>query len=96
MHARAPLSAPIRFPAMMLLALALHASLAGADTLRGRVVRVADGDTITVLDEGRAQHRARHHAPFTIDGRPGALKTAMPNAGSSRHTPGGGIEAITE
>lgn len=30
-----------------------------ADELRGRVVSVADGDTITVLDAGRMQHRIR-------------------------------------
>ena len=31
----------------------------GAQTLTGRVVRVADGDTITVLDSSNTQHRIR-------------------------------------
>lgn len=30
-----------------------------ASTLRGEVVAIADGDTITVLDEGRVQHKVR-------------------------------------
>src|SRR5690242_12545637 len=32
---------------------------AGSNTLTGRVVRIADGDTITVLDATNAQHRIR-------------------------------------
>lgn len=32
---------------------------AGAETLRGKVVGVADGDTVTVLDAQHAQHRVR-------------------------------------
>ena len=32
---------------------------AGSQTLNGRVVRVADGDTITVLDSTNTQHRIR-------------------------------------
>src|SRR5438874_2873964 len=31
----------------------------GAQTLTGRVVRIADGDTITVLDSTNTQHRIR-------------------------------------
>jgi endonuclease YncB( thermonuclease family) len=31
----------------------------GQQTLSGRVVRIADGDTITVLDAGNTQHRIR-------------------------------------
>ena len=38
----------------LLLAATVH-----AETLTGRVVRVADGDTITVLDAGKEQHRIR-------------------------------------
>lgn len=44
-------------PAIILLA--LLTSIAHADTLRGRVVSVADGDTVTVLDAGRQQHKIR-------------------------------------
>ena len=33
--------------------------LALADTLAGRVVRIADGDTFTVLDAGNDQHKIR-------------------------------------
>ena len=32
---------------------------AGSQTLNGRVVRVADGDTVTVLDATNTQHRIR-------------------------------------
>lgn len=39
--------------------LALSCQLALADVLVGRVVAVADGDTVTVLDESRQQHRIR-------------------------------------
>lgn len=44
----------MRAPAALLLLLALGAH---ADTLTGRVVGVADGDTITVLDADRRQHK---------------------------------------
>ena len=35
------------------------AAVARADVIRGRVVGVADGDTITVLDASKSQHRIR-------------------------------------
>lgn len=41
------------------LALLLLASFAGAETLSGRVVGVTDGDTITVLDALKTQHKVR-------------------------------------
>ena len=34
-------------------------STSGTNTLTGRVVRVADGDTVTVLDSSNTQHRIR-------------------------------------
>ena len=37
----------------------LLASPASADTLEGRVVRIADGDTVTVVDRDQVQHRVR-------------------------------------
>jgi endonuclease YncB( thermonuclease family) len=43
----------------MLLAMALVAGATHAAELRGRVVGVADGDTITVLDSGQQQHKIR-------------------------------------
>ncbi len=30
-----------------------------AETIQGKVVRVSDGDTITILDEVKVQHNAR-------------------------------------
>lgn len=45
-----------RAPAALLLLLAFGAH---ADTLTGRVVGVTDGDTITVLDAERQQHKIR-------------------------------------
>jgi endonuclease YncB( thermonuclease family) len=40
-------------------ALLLVASSGFADTLQGRVVGLADGDTVTVLDNRVEQHRVR-------------------------------------
>ena len=40
-------------------ALLILAGVAQADTLLGRVVGVADGDTVTVLDANRQQHKIR-------------------------------------
>ncbi len=52
---------PIRLQILRLLALILALATAPvfADTLRGKVVRVPDGDTVTVLDAQRQQHRVR-------------------------------------
>src|SRR5690554_5839444 len=53
---------PPQLPRVAALAVGfLLAAVAGleADDLRGRVVSVADGDTITVLDAGRMEHRIR-------------------------------------
>lgn len=44
----------MRFLLLVLLACSVH-----AETLTGRVVGVADGDTITVLDANRLQHKIR-------------------------------------
>jgi endonuclease YncB( thermonuclease family) len=54
------------------LAFALLSTVAGAETLAGRIVGIADGDTITLLDRTNAQHRIRlagidapeSHQPF--------------------------------
>ncbi|MBK6973066.1 MAG: thermonuclease family protein [Sterolibacteriaceae bacterium] len=47
----------IRFLAAILLAAVAHC--AAADTLTGRVVSIADGDTITVLDTANTQYKIR-------------------------------------
>ncbi len=39
--------------------LVLLSLAASADTLTGKVVKVADGDSITVLDNTNTQHRIR-------------------------------------
>jgi len=44
---------------LLLLLLALWTASAWADELVGRIVSIADGDTITLLDSGRRQHRIR-------------------------------------
>lgn len=41
------------------LALASAINLANAATITGRVVGVADGDTVTVLDASNTQHKIR-------------------------------------
>ncbi len=43
----------------LLLLLALSAPAVWAEVLVGRVIAVADGDTVTVLDAARQQHRIR-------------------------------------
>lgn len=43
----------------LLLLLALSAPAVWAEVLIGRVIAVADGDTVTVLDASRQQHRIR-------------------------------------
>ena len=35
------------------------AANAPADTIRGKVVKIADGDTLTLLDSANQQHRVR-------------------------------------
>lgn len=46
-----------RFAALALLG--LYVSLAQAEILTGRVVKIADGDTLTVLDASKQQHKIR-------------------------------------
>ena len=46
-------------PLVVLVAAVALARGAAAETLHGRVVRVADGDTVTVLVAGRVQHTIR-------------------------------------
>ena len=45
--------------AVLVLMLAIAPCMGLADELRGRVVGVADGDTLTVLDVGRQQIKVR-------------------------------------
>lgn len=54
------------------LALLFCSSLAMADTITGKVVSVADGDTVTILDASNTQHRIRFaqiDAPETSHGK---------------------------
>jgi endonuclease YncB( thermonuclease family) len=44
---------------MLAVALALVMTAAQAEQVQGRVVGVADGDTVTVLDDHRVQHKVR-------------------------------------
>ena len=46
-------------PVVALALLCALATLARADVIGGRVVGIADGDTVTVLDASRSQHRIR-------------------------------------
>jgi endonuclease YncB( thermonuclease family) len=56
---RSPLLS-LRFAAFtMLLALLVAAGAAQAEQWRGKVVGIADGDTLTLLDDSRQQHRIR-------------------------------------
>ena len=44
---------------VLLLLLSVSPSHSAASILEGTVVKIADGDTITVLDSNRVQHRVR-------------------------------------
>jgi endonuclease YncB( thermonuclease family) len=44
---------------LLLVATLLLVNLSSADTLQGRVVGIADGDTVTVLDDSNAQFKIR-------------------------------------
>ena len=46
-------------PGLVAIVLALLTVTASADTLTGRVVGVADGDTLTLLDAAHTQHKIR-------------------------------------
>jgi endonuclease YncB( thermonuclease family) len=48
----------IRAP-LLLVSLSFIAAQAMADTFSGRVVGISDGDTITVLDQAKKQHKVR-------------------------------------
>lgn len=51
-------STAIRAP-LLLICLSFIAAQAVADTFSGRVVGISDGDTITVLDQAKKQHKVR-------------------------------------
>ena len=44
---------------LLALLLSLSQTVAFADTLTGRVVRVTDGDTVVILDNSNTQHKIR-------------------------------------
>ncbi len=46
-------------PSLLAIVLSLLAVTASADTLTGRVVGIADGDTLTLLDATNTQHKIR-------------------------------------
>ena len=46
-------------PHLIALLLTLCCAISHAATITGKVVAVADGDTITVLDDGNVQHKIR-------------------------------------
>ena len=48
-----------RFRTVLVVAVLLASPAVAADLLEGRVVRIADGDTLTVLDADQVQHRVR-------------------------------------
>lgn len=45
--------------ARLTLALVLCSAIASGEELRGRVVKIADGDTLTILDANKVQHKVR-------------------------------------
>ena len=52
---------PRPFHSPILLAMFMCVCTCSGEVLHGRVVRVADGDTITVLDAANTQHKIRFH-----------------------------------
>lgn len=62
----------MKLMAFLILIACSIASSAMADTITGKVVSVADGDTLTILDEARVQHKirlAQIDAPETSHGK---------------------------
>lgn len=62
----------MKLMAFLILIACSIASSALADTITGKVVSVADGDTLTILDEARVQHKVRLaqiDAPETSHGK---------------------------
>ncbi|WP_459720582.1 thermonuclease family protein [Sideroxyarcus sp. TK5] len=62
----------MRLPALLLLISCAFATSALANTITGKVVSVADGDTLTILDVARVQHKVRLaqiDAPETSHGK---------------------------
>lgn len=57
---------------------------AGAYELAGQIVRVADGDTVTLLDDGRTQHRIRLDSIDAPEASHGAREPGQPFAEASR------------
>ncbi len=49
----------LRIVCALLFALLCQAGIAGPSAIDGRVVGIQDGDTLTILDAGRNQHRIR-------------------------------------
>jgi len=49
----------LNFTRFLLIIATLHTGFAVADTIQGRVVSIADGDTVTVLDSANTQHKIR-------------------------------------
>lgn len=62
----------MKLMAFLILIACSFASSSMADTITGKVVSIADGDTLTILDEARAQHKirlAQIDAPETSHGK---------------------------
>lgn len=51
---------PFDMPHLIALLLTLCCAISQAATITGKVVAVADGDTITVLDANKVQHRKNY------------------------------------
>jgi len=62
---------------LLLLAFSIFSETSFAETLSGRVVSVADGDTITVLDSSNTQHKIRLAQIDAPEVGHGKNKTAM-------------------
>jgi endonuclease YncB( thermonuclease family) len=70
---------PMRSFVIAAVLLAVVPQLHAADAVEWRVVNVADGDTITCLDEGKRQLKARLHGIDAVvrapkDAGPGTLR----------------------
>jgi len=76
----------MRLSALLLLISCAFVTSSLADTITGKVVSVADGDTLTILDSARAQHKVRLaqiDAPETGHGK---NKPAQPFGNDSKQS----------
>jgi len=76
----------LRIVCALLFALLCQAGIAGPSAIDGRVVGIQDGDTLTILDAGRNQHRIRLASIDAPEIGHGSKKPGQPYGQRSRQS----------